>query len=178
MVVILSAMSFYVTLTVLSSLQIEKWCEHPQEGFKDLYLYMGFAIMAGIFAATRAIILVFSGIKQGSIAHKKMMKGLMYASIPEFFDRVPTGRILNRVSKDLRELDENIGYKVGGVLVSSFSLIAQLSICTYASTPYILLPVAVFLGICLVYKNYFMRAQREIVRLETISNSPVISSFT
>jgi ATP-binding cassette subfamily C (CFTR/MRP) protein 1 len=63
---------------------------------------MGFTILSGIFAASRAMILIFSGIKQGSIAHKKMMKGLMYASIPEFFDRVPTGRILNRVSKDLR----------------------------------------------------------------------------
>lgn len=38
--------------------------------------------MAGIFAASRAVILIFSGIRQGSIAHKKMMKGLMYASIP------------------------------------------------------------------------------------------------
>ena len=134
--------------------------------------------MAGIFAATRAVILVFSGIKQGSIAHKKMIKGLMYAGVPEFFDRVPTGRILNRVSKDLRELDENIGYKVGGVLVSTFSLIAAISICVYASTPYILIPAAIFIVACWMYKNYFMKTQREIVRLETISNSPVISSFT
>lgn len=134
--------------------------------------------MSGLFAAARAVILIFSGIKQGSIAHKKMMKGLMYASIPEFFDRVPTGRILNRVSKDLRELDENIGYKVGGVLVSTFSLLVSVAICVYASTPYILIPVVVFLGICWFYKGYFMKTQREIVRLETISNSPVISSFT
>lgn len=63
---------------------------------------MGFTISASIFAATRAFIIVFSGIKQGSLAHKKIIKGLMYASVPEFFDRVPTGRILNRVSKDLR----------------------------------------------------------------------------
>jgi hypothetical protein len=49
---------------------------------------------------------MLSGVRQGKIAHQNMIKGLLYASIPKFFDRVPTGRILNRTSKDLKEIDE------------------------------------------------------------------------
>ena len=43
---------------------------------------MGLTILSRLFAALRAMIVVFSGIRQGSKAHKKMIKGLMYASIP------------------------------------------------------------------------------------------------
>ena len=64
------------------------------------------------------------------------------------------------------------------MIISSFGLIAELSVCVYASTLYLLIPVAVFFLTCLTLKSYYMKSQREIVRLETISNSPVITSFT
>lgn len=91
-----------MTLSTLANVQIERWCENPKDGYDDLWLFAGFSIGSAFFAFFRALTLVFSGVKQGGIAHKKMIKGLLYASIPEFFDRVPVGRILNRVSKDLR----------------------------------------------------------------------------
>ena len=58
--------------------------------------------MAGVFTSLRSAYIYYAGLNQSSTVHKKMIKGLIYASIPEFYDRVPTGRILNRVSKDLR----------------------------------------------------------------------------
>jgi ABC-type multidrug transport system fused ATPase/permease subunit len=130
-----------------------------------LWLFAGLSIGSAFFALARALTLVLSGIKQGTVAHKRMVKGLLYASIPEFYDRVPIGRILNRVSKDLRELDETIGFSVGSLLVNLFLLIGNLSICVYASTPFILIPVALFLLICNKLKTYYMNSQRECVRL-------------
>jgi len=55
-----------------------------------------------ILFGIRSFILFFSGIKQGKIIHKKMIRSLLYASINNFYNRVPIGRILNRLSKDLR----------------------------------------------------------------------------
>ena len=94
------------------------------------------------------------------MAHQKMIKGLLYASIPEFFDRIPIGRILNRVSKDLRELDEAIGFAVGYVFINVFILLGQLVICAYASTPYIIIPISIYLIISYNCKNYYMKSQR------------------
>jgi hypothetical protein len=34
--------------------------------------------------------------------HKSMIKGLLYASLSNFYNRVPVGRIINRLTKDLR----------------------------------------------------------------------------
>jgi hypothetical protein len=50
----------------------------------------------------RARTLVIGGIKCGSKVHKKITKALLYASLNRFYDRVPLGRIFNRLSKDLR----------------------------------------------------------------------------
>lgn len=63
---------------------------------------MALAVGATLFSSTRAMILVSSGLRQGRILHKKMIKSLLYAGIIRFYNRVPIGRILNRLSKDLR----------------------------------------------------------------------------
>jgi ABC-type multidrug transport system fused ATPase/permease subunit len=118
------------------------------------------------------------GIRQGLVAHTKMIKGLIYASIPEFFDRVPIGRILNRASKDITEIDENVEYAFGWMLVKVFGLTGNLIICVYASTPYVLIPIVVFLVICYRAQCYYMKTKRECVRLESVSNSPIVSGFT
>jgi ATP-binding cassette subfamily C (CFTR/MRP) protein 1 len=100
--VLIFFMSCWMTLSTLANIQIQRWCQNPNQGYTDLWIYASFSIGSAFFAFARGLTLVLSGIKQGTIVHKKMIKGLLYASIPEFFDRVPTGRILNRVSKDLR----------------------------------------------------------------------------
>lgn len=171
-------MTTWMTLSTLANVSIERWCEDPRDGYINLWVFAGLSIGSAFFSFARALTLVFSGIRQGTIAHKKMIKGLLYASIPEFFDRVPIGRILNRVSKDLRELDEAIGFAFGGCFVNVFQLLGNLVICVYASTPIILAPMAVFIACCFYLKAYYMRTQRECVRLENISNSPIVSGFS
>lgn len=84
----------------------------------------------------------------------------MYASIPEFFDRIPTGRIINRLTRDLKELDEEIGNAVGWGLADMFTFISSVLLCVYASTPYILVPICVFAFLCFRLKAYFITSQR------------------
>lgn len=54
----------------------------------------------------------------------------------------------------------------------------NLTICVYASTPYILIPITIFIAVCVFLKNYYLKSQREITRLENITSSPIVSSFT
>jgi ABC-type multidrug transport system fused ATPase/permease subunit len=98
-------MCSWSTLSILASIQIQKWCTNPREDQYDLWIYARFAISTAFLGLSRVLVLAISGIKQSATSHKKMIKGLIYASITEFYDRIPTGRILSRVSKDLRQLD-------------------------------------------------------------------------
>lgn len=108
---------------------------------------------------------MLSGIRQGRIIHKQIIKALLYTSLSKFYSRVPIGRILNRLSKDLRELDETIGMTVGGTLVNFFNLIASLTMCIYGSTPWMAIPIVLAALACLKTKNYYLKSQRECVRL-------------
>lgn len=139
---------------------------------------MAFGMSAVIFIGVRVFTLVMSGINLGRTIHKKMIKSLLYASILNFYNRVPIGRVLNRLSKDLREVDEAIGYSIGNFLVSIFSLLSNLIICFYASTPYVVIPMALIAFLCYRLQNYYLKTQRECVRLENITTSPIVSGFT
>lgn len=42
-----------------------------------------------------------------------MSLNLLYAPINEFFERIPLGRIYNRLSKDLAVMDLDINFAIG-----------------------------------------------------------------
>ena len=92
-------------MSTYSNIQIEKWCEDEAKSQSYLHRYLAFGIGATFFSGIRAFILVLSSIEQGRKIHKKMIKNLLYSSINDFYNRVPIGRILNRLSKDLKEVD-------------------------------------------------------------------------
>lgn len=70
------------------------------------------------------------------------------------------GRILNRLSKDLREVDETIGVTLGSMLVNVFCLIASLTMCIYGSTPWMLIPIIITGFACIKIKDYYLKTQR------------------
>jgi ABC-type multidrug transport system fused ATPase/permease subunit len=106
------------------------------------------------------------------------MKALLYASITKFYNRVPIGRILNRLSKDLREIDESLGFAVGNIFVCFFSALGSLVMCLYASTMIVMVPIVGVGMICFWLLKYYLKSMRECVRLENITNSPIVSGFT
>ena len=67
-----------------------------------LYLFMGLSAfgVVSIYVLNRAVVIALA--RQSREVHSKMIKGLLYASLSNFFNRVPTGRIMNRLTKDLR----------------------------------------------------------------------------
>ena len=108
----------------------------------------------------RAYTLVIGGIKCGSTVHKKITKALLYASLNKFYNRVPQGRIMNRLSKDMREVDETIGYAVGSFIACFFGLLGTLIICVYGSTYLIILPMILVLYLSNRIRVYYMNTQR------------------
>lgn len=164
-IAVIGFISGWAVLSTLSNIEIEHWCEDPVNSEWHIYLYMGLATVASFSSAIRAYILVSSGVRQGRIVHRGMIKSLLYASLVQFYNRVPVGRILNRLSKDLRELDEAIGYAVGNLLVSLFRLLAGIAMCFYASTPLIAIPCFLVGYLCMKINTYYLNAQRACIRL-------------
>lgn len=123
-------------------------------------MYIAFSLLSNVFIFIRAYTLILSGAKQGETVHRNMIKSLLYASLGQFYNRIPIGRIVNRLTKDLRELDESIGYAIGNVLVNFFQLAGTLTITIYGSTPYVLIPIAVVAYFSHRVRKYYMKTQR------------------
>lgn len=52
-----------------------------------------------------------------------MILSLLFAPLNEFFERVPLGRIYNRLSKDLSVIDLDVAFSVGMSILSFFLFI-------------------------------------------------------
>lgn len=96
------AMTGWLALSIFSNIQIERWCEDELHANYYLYAYISMAIGASLCAFGRSAILITAGFRQGRQIHQKIIKSLLYASLNEFHERVPVGRIMNRLTKDLR----------------------------------------------------------------------------
>lgn len=99
-------MSTWQGLRTISNIWIELWTSNSDISKNNFYLtwFTVFSLSYGFFAGMRALVLLVFSFITCRIIHNNIIKTLFYASINDFFDRIPIGRILNRLSKDLTVL--------------------------------------------------------------------------
>uniref|UniRef100_A0AAX7VHZ3 ATP-binding cassette, sub-family C (CFTR/MRP), member 12 n=1 Tax=Astatotilapia calliptera TaxID=8154 RepID=A0AAX7VHZ3_ASTCA len=107
--------------------------------------------------------------------HNTMFKKI-FGSPMSFFDTTPTGRILNRFSKDQEEVDTMLPLVMDSFL--QYCLLVTFTIIIIASVfPYMLVAV-VIMGALFTLILLFQRGIRLMKKMENISRSPCISLTT
>ncbi|KAJ3103838.1 hypothetical protein HDU96_009129 [Phlyctochytrium bullatum] len=94
-----------------------------------------------------------------------------------FFDKTPIGRILNRASKDISSIDEDVIGAYHSVFGLLFDLMAIIILVTYISPIFFVafLPyMAIYYGIA----KDFLASSRELKRLDSTTRSPIYSMFS
>ncbi|XP_045389733.1 ATP-binding cassette sub-family C member 11 isoform X5 [Lemur catta] len=91
-----------------------------------------------------------------------------------FFDKNPTGRLLNCFAGDLDEVDQVLPI-VAEEFLLLFLVVVTILLIIVVLSPYILLMVAIVIMVCLVYYTMFKRAINLFKRLESCSRSPLFS---
>lgn len=177
---VLIVKTIWVFLQVMFNIWLTFWTNDTFGRTDKFYInwYVGIGVVYGVSAFLRALIFAFSNVRMSKHMHKEMISNLLFSPLNEFFDRVPLGRILNRLSKDLNAVDANFPSVTGNVLVFLFFLIGNAIVIIYCSTIWVAFPIIIYVVCCYFLKNYYMKPQRELVRLEGISKSPIISCFT
>jgi ABC-type multidrug transport system fused ATPase/permease subunit len=92
-------------MQVFASIILANWANQSDRDNRLFYIFAGLTLSSNIFIFLQALVLTFAGVRQGRNVHNNIIKGLLYADLIRFFNRVPLGRILNRLNKDLKELD-------------------------------------------------------------------------
>lgn len=141
-----------------SNIFIIKWCNEPRE-LSNLLLYMVISIGGGFLIGLRSFIMIFSTLRQGKRIFRAMVRSILRAPL-SWWSSVPTGRIINRLTRDVSDIDEQLGFTFGWYTVITFQTGATLLVCVFDSSLYTLIPFVFFMLVCLYLKNYYMRTQR------------------
>lgn len=100
-----------------------------------------------------------------------MLYAVMHAPM-SFFDTTPIGRIINRFSKDMYVVDEQLMITLRSYLATLFSIFSTIFVIS-AVTPIFtlcLVPLFIFYGL---QQQYFTMTYRELKRLDSINRSPL-----
>ena len=85
-----------------------------------LKIYSIFSLSYGFFASIRSIILYSGVFKNARNLHREMTLSLLYAPLNEFFERIPLGRIFNRLSSDMALMDLDMNFTIGQTILYGF----------------------------------------------------------
>ena len=106
--------------------------------------------------------------------HAQMLTSLLYAPL-SFFHSHPSGRIINRLTKDTNDIDRNLATFAANWFNGLLQLLSTAAVVG-AVTPFVLpCLVPVLLAFGLLYL-YFQASVREVKRLDALARSPIFTA--
>jgi ATP-binding cassette, subfamily C (CFTR/MRP), member 1 len=94
-----------------------------------------------------------------------------------FFDINPSGRIINRFSRDTDIMDSVLPLSLSQIGVCASQYIGILIVISLA-TPWFLLMLPPVTLVYFILQRYYIPGARELQRLETVTRSPIYSGFS
>lgn len=139
-------------------------------------IYVGILAIAFVLIIVREMIFHLSQVLMGKRLHEKMLRKVIRAPT-SFFDTTPIGRVINRFSKDVEAMDQQLGMMLGQflqLLMVTTGIFTLFIVAMY----WMSIPIAILSAICLVLHKIFSSSFRELKRLDAITRSPVYSLAT
>eukprot|EP00581_Thalassiosira_minuscula_P016410 CAMPEP_0183715472 /NCGR_PEP_ID=MMETSP0737-20130205/9671_1 /TAXON_ID=385413 /ORGANISM="Thalassiosira miniscula, Strain CCMP1093" /LENGTH=1569 /DNA_ID=CAMNT_0025944567 /DNA_START=70 /DNA_END=4779 /DNA_ORIENTATION=+ len=170
-----SILLFFVvveSLNVTSKWWLTYWSQHNSHNpFFYLGIY-GLVNMSAILATLcRLLLFVFAGLRASRSMFEQLL-GVVLQAPMSFFDTTPIGRIINRFSKDLYTVDEQLVLTGRSYLATAMVCISTVFVVT-AVTPIFLFGLVPIFIYYLHQQRFFTMSYRELKRLDSISRSPI-----
>lgn len=138
-----------------------------------IYIYTALIIASILLTSARSTLFMRICMNASKALHNKMFNCLLKAPM-RFFDTNPSGRILNRFSKDMGAVDEALPKVVLETLQIFFIMLGILGM-VFIVSPWMIIP-AVFLGSIFWYARVvYLTSAQDIKRLEGATRAPVFS---
>ncbi|XP_076988460.1 ATP-binding cassette sub-family C member 12 isoform X3 [Tamandua tetradactyla] len=140
------------------------------------WVYAGSMVSMLVFGITKGFTFTKTTLMASSSLHDRVFDKILKSPM-SFFDTTPTGRLMNRFSKDMDELDVRLPFHAENFL-QQFFMVVFILIILAAVFPAILLVLAGLAAGFLILLRVFHRGVQELKKVENISRSPWFSHIT
>lgn len=139
-------------------------------------VYAALGISQGILVMFSSFTLALGKIQAARKLHQALLEN-KFQTPQSFFDTTPTGRILNRFSKDIYVVDEVLPSTLLMFLGTFFASLSTM-IVIISSTPVFAFVIAPLAVIYFFVQRFYVATSRQLKRLESVSRSPIYSHFS
>ncbi|CAF3484944.1 unnamed protein product [Rotaria sp. Silwood1] len=140
------------------------------------YVYLGVIFATLIVALIRAGYIFLIMLCGSTYFHNRMLKGILYTSL-RFFESNPSGRILNRASKDQQVLDESLPLALIDTMQYLLMTLGSIAIIGMTNK-WVLLILIPLVPTVLWLRRFYIRSSRQLKRLESVTRSPIYELFS
>ncbi|KAL4462576.1 hypothetical protein ABPG74_000406 [Tetrahymena malaccensis] len=149
-----------------------------EQQFKIMMFYCLYNAVKIVSIFIYEIFIVLRMVSLSRFLHNTIVYSLLRASFTKFYNLITTGRLMNRLSKDIYEIDMLIPKDiqiftnlVGTIVVSTITTLTLCNIKTISIS-------IIYLFISVLFTYYFITAKRQVTRIEATSKSPILQYFS
>ncbi|GME72809.1 unnamed protein product [Ambrosiozyma monospora] len=175
---LLLSLALFVFFSIFSNTWLSFWVSYKFEHKSDDFyraLYIVFGLVTVVVTVIVLCMIVYGTVTSSKKLNLMAAKRLMRVPM-SYFDITPTGRILNRFSKDTDVLDNEISDELQQLIIYAGMIIGSLILCCIY-LPWFTIAVPLLLILLVLLTNFFQATSREVKRLEAIQRSCVFSQF-
>ena len=180
----LSSIMFYVIyqgFSVGANIWLSEWADDVtanetsvRNKYLAVYGTLGFLQSVSIMFAT-TVFAIFT-LDAATKLHDTMLMRILRAPM-SFFDTTPTGRMLNRFSKDIDIIDTTVPMNFRMLFNQLLNVLGTVFVVIFAMPIFILVVVPIAIVYYFIQKFYVATA-RQVKRMESISRSPIYNHFS
>ncbi|KAF9932287.1 hypothetical protein FBU30_008582, partial [Linnemannia zychae] len=154
------------------------WTDKKYELSTTTYMaiYMGLAACQFVLMAIATQLLSVAIIRTARKMHSQAFEKVIHAPL-SFFDTNPLGRILNRFSKDVDALDNNLWMTLNDIVQTLLIVLGSVA-TVLIFFPYLIIMVLPMAGIYYFVSVYYRTTSRELKRFDSTLRSHLYSYFT
>ncbi|KAL7728495.1 hypothetical protein ACLKA6_012510 [Drosophila palustris] len=144
--------------------------------FECMYIYGGLIIAVVVMTTFRGFLFFKTCMHASKVLHDRMFSSILHATM-RFFDTNPSGRILNRFSKDMGAIDELLPRAMMDFIQISLVMFGILIVISVVN-PILMAAMLIVAIIDLLILKLYLRPSQDLKRLEGICRSPVFSHLS
>ncbi|KAJ8130745.1 hypothetical protein O1611_g2887 [Lasiodiplodia mahajangana] len=143
--------------------------------FAYIGVYIGLSLAASLTGTIRFFFIRVASVRSSQAAFKRLLAAVLAAPL-RWIDTVPLGRVLNRFTSDMYTADYLLGTHLAELILRMLQT-GGILVATSFISPIAIAVAAVLLVGSILVSIIYLRASREVKRLQSVSRTPILEQF-